>query len=75
MGMNAFVLFSGFGLGAMAFVGLLKFGFTAALAVFASGQLVLAFLALPLFRTEDSSAEVVGESTSASHQRATPIRV
>jgi hypothetical protein len=52
IGMSAFVLFSGFGLGALAFEGLLKFGFTAALGVFAAAELCLALLAIPLFRGE-----------------------
>jgi predicted MFS family arabinose efflux permease len=56
MGLNAFSLFSGFGLGALAFEPLLKYGFGAALAVFALVQLCLAILAVPLFRGEDPSA-------------------
>jgi predicted MFS family arabinose efflux permease len=56
MGMNAFSLFCGFGLGALAFGLLLKYGFHAALAVFALVQLCLAILAVQLFRGEDSSA-------------------
>jgi MFS family permease len=56
MGMNAFSLFCGFGLGALAFELLLKHGFRAALAVFAFVQLCLAVLAVKLFRGEDSSA-------------------
>jgi predicted MFS family arabinose efflux permease len=57
MGMNAFVVFTGYGLGALAFEPLLKFGFNQALAVFAVAQLMLALLAIPLLRDEDSSAE------------------
>jgi membrane protein implicated in regulation of membrane protease activity len=56
MGMNAFCLFCGFGLGALAFELLLKHGFRTALAVFAVVQLCLAILAVQLFRGEDSSA-------------------
>jgi len=56
MGLNAFSSFSGFGLGALAFEPLLKYGFDTALAVFALVQLCLAILAVPLFRGEDSSA-------------------
>ena len=56
MGLNSFSLFSGFGLGALAFEPLLKYGFGTALAVFALVQLCLAILAVPLFRGEDSSA-------------------
>jgi predicted MFS family arabinose efflux permease len=56
MGMNAFSLFCGFGLGALAFELLLKHGFRTALAVFALVQLCLAILAVKLFRGEDSAA-------------------
>ena len=56
MGMNAFSLFCGFGLGSLAFELLLKHGFRTALAVFAFVQLCLAILAVKLFRGEDSSA-------------------
>ncbi len=57
MGLNSFSLFSGYGLGALAFEPLLKYGFSTALAVFAAAQLCLAIAAVPLFGTEDSSAE------------------
>jgi hypothetical protein len=56
MVMNAFVLFSGFGFGSLAVQGLLRFGFVAALAVFAVVELCLSLLATLLFRDEDSSA-------------------
>jgi len=56
MGMNAFVLFTGFGLGALAFEAILEHGFTTALAVFSGVQLVLGLLAIPLFSNEDSAA-------------------
>jgi membrane protein implicated in regulation of membrane protease activity len=56
MGMNAFSLFCGFGLGALAFAQLLKHGFRTALAVFSLVQLCLAILAVQLFRGEDPSA-------------------
>jgi len=56
MGLNAFSLFCGFGLGALAFELLLRLGFQAALAVFAIVQLCLAVLAVKLFRGEDASA-------------------
>lgn len=56
MGLNSFSLFSGFGLGALAFEPLLKYGFGAALAVFALVQICLAILAVHLFRDEDASA-------------------
>jgi len=57
MGLNSFSLFSGYGLGALAFEPLLKYGFSTALAVFSAFQLCLAMLAIPLFGAEDSSAE------------------
>ncbi len=57
MGLNSFSLFSGFGLGALAFEPLIKYGFSTALAVFVAFQLCLAMLAIPLFWDEDSSAE------------------
>jgi predicted MFS family arabinose efflux permease len=56
MGMNSFSLFSGFGLGALAFEPLLKYGFGTALAVFAFAQLCLAIAAVPLLGDEDASA-------------------
>ena len=56
LGMNAFSLFCGFGLGAAAFGLLLKHGFGTALAVFAIVELCLAILAVWLFRGEDFSA-------------------
>jgi len=55
MGMNAFVLFSGFGLGTLIFDLLLKHGFNTALIVFAAAQFCLGLLAVPLFRGEDAS--------------------
>jgi predicted MFS family arabinose efflux permease len=68
MGLNAFSLFSGFGLGALAFEPLLKYGFDTALAAFALVQLCLAILAVPLFRGEDSSAgdhsEIIGSDVN-----------
>lgn len=56
LGMNAFSLFCGFGLGPAAFGLLLKHGFRTALAVFAFVELCLAILGVWLFRGEDSSA-------------------
>lgn len=56
MGMNAFVLFRGFGLGTLIFEAVLRSGFTISLAVFAAAQLCLGVLAIPLFSGEDSSA-------------------
>jgi predicted MFS family arabinose efflux permease len=56
MGMNAFLLFSGFGLGTLIFEFLLHRGFNFALMTFAGIQLGLGLLAVRLFRSEDSSA-------------------
>ena len=55
MGMNAFVLFSGFGLGTLIFEVVLRSGFTISLTIFATAQLCIGFLAIPLFSGEDSS--------------------
>jgi multidrug resistance protein len=52
MGLNAFVLFTGFGLGTLAFQLLLRNGFSLALGVFAAVQLVLAIFSVPLYRGE-----------------------
>jgi predicted MFS family arabinose efflux permease len=55
MGMNAFVLFSGFGLGTLIFEVVLRRGFTVSLSIFAAAQLCIGVLAIPLFSGEDSS--------------------
>lgn len=52
MGLNVFVLFTGFGLGAFIFGEVLTVGFSGALAIFAAGEAVLALFGLWLFRTE-----------------------
>ncbi|MBD2233430.1 MFS transporter [Phormidium tenue] len=52
MGLKVFVLFTGFGLGSLLFGEALRWGFTAALAVFAGLQLVAAIAAIPLFWQE-----------------------
>ena len=62
MGMNAFVLFSGFGLGTLIFEVVLRSGFTISLTIFAAAQICLGFLAIPLFSGEDSS---VGDQLQA----------
>lgn len=56
MGMNAFVLFSGFGLGTLIFELILKSGFTISLSIFAAIQLFIGLLAIPIFSGEDASA-------------------
>lgn len=52
MGLNVFVLFTGFGLGAYVFGELLPLGFATALATFAVGEAILAAAALWLFAAE-----------------------
>jgi predicted MFS family arabinose efflux permease len=56
MGMNAFVLFSGFGLGTLIFGMALRGGFTLSLTLFAAAQLGIGVLAVPLFSSEDATA-------------------
>lgn len=58
MGLNVFVLFTGLGLGALAFQALLPAGFPIAFAVFGAAALVAAAIAAPLFRDEQPPAEV-----------------
>ncbi len=52
MGLNVFTLFTGFGLGSLAFQALLPAGFAIALSVFGLAALLAALAAIPLFRTE-----------------------
>lgn len=52
MGLNVFTLFTGLGLGALAFQALLPAGFPVALGVFGVGGLLAAAIAVPLFRSE-----------------------
>lgn len=52
MGLNVFLLFTGFGLGSLLFGEALRSGFTAALAVFAGLQGLATLAAIPLFRSE-----------------------
>lgn len=54
MGLNVFMLFTGFGLGSLLFSAALRLGFDTALALFSAIQLVAALLAVSLFRTEAS---------------------
>ena len=58
MGLNAFILFTGFGLGSLLFQKLLftRGGFVTALGVFAAVQTVLAVAAVPLFRGETAES-------------------
>ncbi len=52
MGLNVFMLFVGFGLGSLIFGEMLRFGFGPALVLFAVSELVLALIAISLFREE-----------------------
>jgi predicted MFS family arabinose efflux permease len=54
MGLNAFALFTGFGLGSVLFQLLLGRGFAVVLGVFAATELLLAILAVRSFRSETS---------------------
>ncbi len=56
MGLNVFTLFVGFGIGSLVFGEVLRFGFAAALALFASVELTAALLSLRLFRSEMPSS-------------------
>ena len=58
MGLNVFLLFTGFGIGSLLFGEALRLGFGTALVVFGSIQLLAAGLAIPLFRSETSSHPV-----------------
>lgn len=64
MGLNVFVLFTGFGLGAYLFGQTLHVGFNAALAVFAVAELALAAGGAWLFRGQrpDQTRATVGAS-------------
>jgi len=56
MGLNVFLLFTGFGLGSLIFGEALRFGFPAALGIFALVQGAAAVTAVPLFRSEGPGA-------------------
>jgi predicted MFS family arabinose efflux permease len=56
LGLNAFVLFMGFGLGSLLFQTLLRFGFPTALGVFAVAQGLAGLISITLFRTETAHA-------------------
>lgn len=59
MGLNVFLLFTGFGIGSYLFGEALRLGFGSALAIFASVQLLATLVAVPLFRSE---ARAVGDA-------------
>ena len=57
MGLNVFILFTGFGVGSMVFGAVVPLGFGAAFAIFSSVQLLFGLAALLLFRDESSKTE------------------
>jgi predicted MFS family arabinose efflux permease len=61
MGLNAFAIFTGFGMGSLAFQVLMQSGLSLALAVFAAVQMGLAGAALYVFRGEGPAAGAVVE--------------
>jgi predicted MFS family arabinose efflux permease len=60
MGLNVFMLFTGFGLGSLLFGMALQLGFEAALALFSLVQLGAAVVAIPLFRSETAQRAQTG---------------
>jgi len=56
MGLNVFALFTGFGLGSLVFGGLVDLGFSRALLIFGAMEFLAALAAIPLYRSEKSSA-------------------
>ncbi len=57
MGLNVFILFTGFGVGSMVFGAAVPLGFGAAFAIFSSIQLLFGLAALFLFRGETTKTE------------------
>jgi predicted MFS family arabinose efflux permease len=57
MGLNAFMLFTGFGVGRYLFGEALRLGFGAALTIFAVAQLLAALIAVRLFRSEKTVSQ------------------
>jgi predicted MFS family arabinose efflux permease len=60
MGLNAFVLFTGMGLGSLLFQQLIRWGFPLALGAFSVVQLSLAIVAVPIFKREGTMAQESG---------------
>ena len=58
MGLNVFILFTGFGVGSMVFGAVVPLGFGAAFAIFSSVQLLFGLAALFLFRGEIASTRM-----------------
>jgi predicted MFS family arabinose efflux permease len=59
MGLNAFAIFTGYGMGSLAFQVLMQSGLSLALAAFAAVQMGLAGVALYVFRAERPAADAV----------------
>jgi predicted MFS family arabinose efflux permease len=57
MGLNVFILFTGFGVGSMVFGAVVPLGFGAAFAIFSSVQLLFGLAALLLFRGERAKTQ------------------
>ena len=70
MGLNVFLLFTGLGLGSIAFSALLRVSFTAALITFAAVELLLAIVGVALFRTERPAQGEVDEDTARASAQA-----
>lgn len=60
MGLNVFMLFTGFGVGSFLFGETLRLGFGPALGIFSAVQLVVALAAIPLFRSETHLPQEAG---------------
>ena len=65
MGLNVFMLFTGFGLGSLLFGVALQLGFGTALALFSAVQLGAAVVAIPLFRSETARRAQTGPAQPA----------
>jgi predicted MFS family arabinose efflux permease len=65
MGLNVFMLFTGFGLGSLLFSAALQRGFQAALALFSIVQLGAAVVAMPLFCCETAQRAQAGSPPPA----------
>jgi len=59
MGLNVFILFTGFGLGSILFGAVVPLGFGTALAIFSSALMASALAGLFLFRNETTSSKLV----------------
>ena len=65
MGLNVFLLFNGFGLGAFLFGELIRINFNSALVIFAISEFLLAIAAVWLFRSERPRLDVRRQQTTA----------